>query len=144
MNGYNNTRQYRMAGNNTINVHTQLGDLYFHQIFHRDTLNGRKQPILEPVFLDGKQGQICVIDGEQCMHRLFGGGFQEWWTGGAYNETMDMLRNLEYYAFTRKCFIVVAFAGRLQPADEPKVKDLRQNEFLAKEYELVVKARKAL
>merc|ERR1719500_426695 len=57
---------------------------------------------------------------------------------------MDMLRNLEFFAYNQQCYIVIAFSGRIQPADHSKAQVYRKNEFLAQEYANVIKAKKAL
>lgn len=142
------TRQYRTNGYSNggpvREQSTPIGDLYFHHIFQRDAINHAKRPILTQIFEHDKPNQLLLLDGENCMNRLFGGGFQEWWTSGVYKETVDMLQNLEYYAFTKKCFIVIAFAGRLPDPTEEKIAPIRKREFLSKHYELALKGRKAL
>ena len=122
----------------------KTGPLYFHHIFDRDGLNQQNKPILTDVFTAPKQ--ILLIDGEKCLNRLFGGGFQEYWTSGVTDETLDMLRNMDLYAHSKNCFIVIAFQGRLVDPDFEKdfIGIKRKNEFFQSQKLLSATSMKSL
>ena len=130
----------------------KIGPLYFHHIFDRDGLNNLNRPIQSDIFT--AQKQLLLIDGEKCINRLFGGGFQEYWTSGVTDETMDMLRNMDLYAHSMNCFIVLAFQGRLVNPDlnsnsnteNKRIFDatIRRATFFASENEVTQKALKSV
>jgi len=76
-----------------------------------------------------RPNQLILIDGEQCLHRIFGGAFQEWNTGGVWDQTFGMVQNLEFFAFRKQAKIVIALNGRL-PTENTNFELPNLNEFL--------------
>ena len=58
-------------------------------------------------------GDLILIDGESCLHRLFGGAWLEWRSDGIHDQCYEMIRNLEYFAYSKNAYIVIAFNGNI-------------------------------
>lgn len=66
--------------------------------------------------LPARQRVALVMDGEQCLDRLYGGYFPNWVAGGEWRHMMTFLANLFGRLHQSNVQVVVFLNGALEPA----------------------------